>query len=1053
LAETTVLLPNSLFAMGIGAVERCLENFFEKVGRVVGTHPIKTLVGSIIFTVLCSGGFAFLTTESRPEKQWVPAGSLALDHNDYVSATWPGNSRFNFFSATCADVSEGECNIMDPKYIKRFHEINEKVKAIVVDGDKLVADLDKEHKRSEGDNRPWSIYAGDWSFSGTPRSVNGSVVFDGRKCASFGPFCGKSNLLDVFRDDSYIISNLNDAQIKLALNSWEGQETMCLLTLATNDSPCFDSNCQKYNTQAERLACRATATTYCTAKCPTITEIINGEEVTRPVNMDTCQDRGCIQLGALGSVTTTTPAGGMLNTDPDGEAPESAFEFQPTKINTMVGGLASDATWKYASGKHIAGFWALNKQELYCPSQGQSDPVADEWERQVLCLMGIDADPRAEPELDCKEDDLLKFSGLFQRSLGDEFGNAIRGDISKLTASYGVIIVYCAIMLGKCDSVHSGVAMAFVAVGIVGLTVVSTLGLMGYFGVPNGNLNNNLYFLLLGLGVDDAFVLTSEFLTHSKTAQEKGDALSVPYLISQTARTGGISVLITSATDALAFLVGATTVLPALSWFCTYAGVSICLCYTFQLTVFLPCLALNARRTAASMMDCCCCFTRPERSLEDAQGCCCCCLPKSVFSGGKLKKGLVSFTKMTTTPVGQVLTFLIFAVVSGVGIFGTTKIYKDFKLEWFIPDSSYVNTFFQINEANFATGTPITVNFPASDVFEMQSNLYDVYNYLNTTDLINHDVAVDSWHQEFMEWATEDNQAATADDTFTPSSASVAAVFSDKTEFYTALYTWYRTTVGARYRGSLLWADEDCNLDANADAVPAACTLTDGLKASRFNAELSLASTNRGTDRYNTMTSMRSKIGEYYAGAFPYSFDFLYWEEVGIIDEELVKNLAICGAVILVVIFALVPNPRIAIWVVLCVVLSIVNTLGYMYFWEVTISGVSTIYVLICVGLAVDYAAHIAHMFKESTGTARERAIHAVERIGVCTFNAVLSTLLAVVVVGFSDSYVFRVFFKVLFLVVVIAGAHGLWLLPAILSLVGGSKQSSEVYAAGVQKE
>jgi len=42
------------------------------------------------------------------------------------------------------------------------------------------------------------------------------------------------------------------------------------------------------------------------------------------------------------------------------------------------------------------------------------------------------------------------------------------------------------IMLGRCDSVHSGVAMAFVAVGIVGLTVVSTLGLMGYFGVPNG---------------------------------------------------------------------------------------------------------------------------------------------------------------------------------------------------------------------------------------------------------------------------------------------------------------------------------------------------------------------------------------------------------------------------------------------------------------------------------------------------------------------------------------------------------------------------------------
>jgi hypothetical protein len=40
-----------------------------------------------------------------------------------------------------------------------------------------------------------------------------------------------------------------------------------------------------------------------------------------------------------------------------------------------------------------------------------------------------------------------------------------------------------------------------------------------------------------------------------------------------------------------------------------------------------------------------------------------------------------------------------------------------------------------------------------------------------------------------------------------------------------------------------------------------------------------------------------------------------HWgKQVGIIDEELIKNLAICGAVILVVIFALVPNPRIAIW-------------------------------------------------------------------------------------------------------------------------------------------
>ena len=45
-----------------------------------------------------------------------------------------------------------------------------------------------------------------------------------------------------------------------------------------------------------------------------------------------------------------------------------------------------------------------------------------------------------------------------------------------------------------------------------------------------------------------------------------------------------------------------------------------------------------------------------------------------------------------------------------------------------------------------------------------------------------------------------------------------------------------------------------------------------------------------------------------------------YWDrphlvlQVGVIDTELVRNLAICGGVILIVIFALVPNPRIAVW-------------------------------------------------------------------------------------------------------------------------------------------
>ena len=136
----------------------------------------------------------------------------------------------------------------------------------------------------------------------------------------------------------------------------------------------------------------------------------------------------------------------------------------------------------------------------------------------------------------------------------------------------------------------------------------------------------------------------------------------------------------------------------------------------------------------------------------------------------------------------------------------------------------------------------------------------------------------------------------------------------------------------------------------------------------------------------------------------------------------------------------MIPHPRISCFVALSICLSVADLVGFMYWWDVTISGISTIYVLISVGLAVDYSAHIAHMFVESTGTAPQRAIKALTRIGPSVFNAVLSTLAAVIIIGFSNSYVFRVFFKALFLTVLIGGAHGLLFLPAILSLFGGDR-------------
>merc|ERR1711865_1291285 len=193
------------------------------------------------------------------------------------------------------------------------------------------------------------------------------------------------------------------------------------------------------------------------------------------------------------------------------------------------------------------------------------------------------------------------------------------------------------------------------------------------------------------------------------------------------------------------------------------------------------------------------------------------------------------------------------------------------------------------------------------------------------------------------------------------------------------------------------------------------------------------------------MVEVRKALKPKFNGAaFPYSFQFLYWEEVGIIDSELTRNLIICGVVIFAIIGMLIPTPRVAIFVIASILLALVEMVGFMYWWGVTISGVSTIYILISVGLAVDYSAHIAHVFTHAYGTSTERAVGAVARIGPCVFNAVMSTILAVLVLSMSKSYIFRTFFKALCLVCIIGGAHGLWLLPALLAVFGGDKDSGD---------
>lgn len=115
---------------------------------------------------------------------------------------------------------------------------------------------------------------------------------------------------------------------------------------------------------------------------------------------------------------------------------------------------------------------------------------------------------------------------------------------------------------------------------------------------------------------------------------------------------------------------------------------------------------------------------------------------------------------------------------------------------------------------------------------------------------------------------------------------------------------------------------------------------------------------------------------------------------------ELYRNLALAGACVFFVTLVLIANIWTSIIVFTCVIFTLVSfpchqdslslplslfllpfylqslchyiqvdVAGTMYFWGVTIDTASSILLTLCVGLAVDYSAHIGHTFMTVSGS------------------------------------------------------------------------------------
>lgn len=135
--------------------------------------------------------------------------------------------------------------------------------------------------------------------------------------------------------------------------------------------------------------------------------------------------------------------------------------------------------------------------------------------------------------------------------------------------------------------------------------------------------------------------------------------------------------------------------------------------------------------------------------------------------------------------------------------------------------------------------------------------------------------------------------------------------------------------------------------------------------------------------------------------------------------------------------------------VTISIILVDIYLYALIYYWGLTFNTIVVMNIVVAIGLSVDYSAHIAHSYLvakppnnsyyrgNNTRKRFYKARTALSQMGSSVFHGGFSTLIAILALGSSNSYVFVVFFKLWVGIIVFGMSNGFFLLPVIMSMIG----------------
>nr|XP_002723263.3 patched domain-containing protein 3 [Oryctolagus cuniculus] len=562
--------------------------------------------------------------------------------------------------------------------------------------------------------------------------------------------------------------------------------------------------------------------------------------------------------------------------------------------------------------------------------------------------------------------------------------------------AYALLILFAVVSCYRLDCVRNKMWVAAFGVVCVVLAVVSSFGLMLFIRVPFVIIVANSPFLILGVGVDDMFLMVSAW---QKTRLRDSVRERMALVYSKVA----VSITITTLTNILAFYTGVMSSFRSVQYFCIYTGTSLLFCYLYNVTCFGAVMALDGKREGLCLNW----LKKPDPRYSSFRKSC--CLP---FGSTPDEEGMDVhpmnlffrdyFGPFVTNPWSKLFVVLTYIAYLTSSIYGCFQVQEGLDSRNLASDDSYIIPYFNVEEDYFSDYGPrvmVIVTEPVDYWREdVRQKLGQCMIDFEKNDYVNKNLS-EFWLPTYVSHLKNSSLDPNDKDTFMDN----VSAFLGTVPFFTY----------------------DVNISSSKEIV-----------CSRGFVQTMGVSTS--TSKKLMLLQLREIAAACAVPLMVYNHAFIYFDQYAAIIENTVRNVMVASSVMLLVSLLLIPHPVCSLWVTFAITSVIVGVVGFMAFWSVNLDSISMINLVICIGFSFDFSAHISYAFVSSSETLVDRkSVEALYLLGYPVLQSAISTIIGVCVLFAAKAYIFRTFAKIMFLVMFFGAVHGLIFIPVFLTFFG----------------